>query len=290
MKKSLYLLLAALAALFLYPDSARSWGFWAHKKITRKAISIMPAECRAYFISMADSIAAHSIDPDLWRRSDESESNRHYIDIDMFGAFPFRELPHQYDQAVRKFGAEKINKAGIVPWRIAEMVDSLAHAMKAGDKALILRYTSAVAHYVEDVHMPLHTATNYNGQLTGNDGIHSRYERWMVEAHKKKVLANIKPRTPRKINGIVDTVFDWVLDSYVWVDNLLLADTRARVPGKTYESRKDFDKEYYNRLFRQTKHFTYLQMSRAATAVASAWLTAWEKAGKPALATTTKLY
>ncbi|RMD98403.1 MAG: hypothetical protein D6814_07650, partial [Calditrichaeota bacterium] len=166
-QKKTILTLAAMAALFLYPQLARSWGFWGHKAITRRAISSLPAECRAYFTQNAKLLVKHSIDPDLWRKFDKAESNRHYIDIDMFGNFPFNDLPHAYPDAVKKFGAKKIKKAGIVPWRIVEFTDSLAWAMKHKDRKLILRYASALAHYVEDVHMPLHTVKNYNGQLSG---------------------------------------------------------------------------------------------------------------------------
>ena len=37
--------------------------------------------------------------------------------------------------------------------------------------------------------MPLHTVINYNGQLTGNDGIHKRWEHRLVDEYIK----NIKP-------------------------------------------------------------------------------------------------
>jgi hypothetical protein len=37
-----------------------------------------------------------------------------------------------------------------------------------------------IGHYVADMHQPLHLTRNYNGQLTGNYGIHARYEGQMI--------------------------------------------------------------------------------------------------------------
>ncbi|MFQ5629932.1 MAG: S1/P1 nuclease, partial [bacterium] len=263
---------AAFAALFLLPDILQGWGFWAHKTITRKAISAMPEPVSGFFQTNADSLAEKSIDPDLWRRHDQKESNRHFIDIDEYGAFPYNELPRDYDAAVAKFGEERVLKAGIAPWRIMEMLDSLSHAMKKLDQKHIIRYATALAHYVEDIHMPLHTVTNYDGQFSGNKGIHSRYERWMLEAHKEQAIERIKPGDPQVIPDVLNTVFEWVLDSNIWADNLLLADTRSKLSGKSYDSREDFDAAYYDALHKNTRPFTGMQMSRAATAVASCWL------------------
>lgn len=286
MKKSkLFLQVAAFAALFLVPSLLLSWGFWAHKRITRQAIAVLPAEATVFFAANADSIAEKSIDPDLWKRHDDKEGNRHFIDIDHYGAFPYSELPREYEAAVAKYGEEQVFEFGIVPWRVVEMVDSLTLAMKARDKKLIIRYSSAVAHYVQDIHMPLHTVINYDGQLSGNKGIHSRYERWMLEAHAGQVAASIQPEKPVYLDNIRDAAFDWVLESTVWADNLLLADARSKIPGKSYDAREDYDEVYYAALYKITRAFTDMQLSKAATATASCWLTAWVNAGKPDLST-----
>ena len=40
-----------------------------------------------------------------------------------------------------------------------------------------IRFFSAIiGHYVADAHVPLHAVLNYNGQLTGQTGIHNRWE------------------------------------------------------------------------------------------------------------------
>lgn len=276
--------IAAAAALFLSPARLDAWGFWGHRLMTRLAVQALTPELRAAFQPLADSLAAHSIDPDLWRNFDENEGPRHYIDLEKFGTFPFADLPFDYQQAVARFTEDSVKAAGIAPWRIMDMIDSLAFAMKSRRASLIVRYAAALAHYVEDIHMPLHTTVNYDGQLSGNDGIHSRYERWMLEAHQEAIREGLRPRPGRVLQNPLPVIFDWIFDSYVWVDNLLRADFKARQPGKRYEKLEDFDSAYYERLFRETRSFTFRQMSQGITAVASCWLTAWERAGRPDLA------
>jgi len=274
---------AALAALFLFPQRGLSWGAWAHQFITRKAVALMPAECRHYFVAREDSLVAHSIDPDLWRKTDPDEGRNHYIDLDLLDSFPYANIPRNLDAAAKKYGMEQIYKAGLLPWRIAAVQDSLVFAMQQRDSRAVFRYLTALAHYIEDAHMPLHTVSNYNGQLSGNDGIHSRYETEMVVKFKSAIAGEVQPDSAQQLAKPIDAVFSWILSSTVWADNLLLADTHARVPGKVYGDDADFDDRYYRALFSETGDFTVLQLSRAATAVASAWYTAWQMAGRPEL-------
>ncbi|MDQ7052564.1 MAG: hypothetical protein Q9P14_06620 [candidate division KSB1 bacterium] len=86
---------------------------------------------------------------------------------------------------------------------------------------------------MEDIHNPLHTTKNYDGQLTGNKGIHSRYERWMVETYLDQLDSAIHP-DPGSSPGrrLMPMIFNWLRGSYVWVDNLLLADRLSKTPGK----------------------------------------------------------
>ena len=45
----------------------------------------------------------------------------------------------------------------------------------------ILKISSDIGHYVGDAHVPLHTTKNYNGQLTGQKGIHGFWESRLPE-------------------------------------------------------------------------------------------------------------
>ena len=45
----------------------------------------------------------------------------------------------------------------------------------------ILRISAEIGHYIGDAHVPLHTTENYNGQLTGQEGIHAFWESRLPE-------------------------------------------------------------------------------------------------------------
>jgi len=99
-------LVAALtiAALVMTPGSASAWGIEVHKFIMSRAISLLPREIRPYFEKYQSSIVEHAGDPDLWRNVGWlEESPRHFVDMDAYGPYPFTELPHDYDEAVRWF-------------------------------------------------------------------------------------------------------------------------------------------------------------------------------------------
>src|SRR3712207_4840809 len=77
---------------------AAAWGFDVHKFILTGAIPLLPSEIRPFFEKYRDSIAEHSIDPDLWRTAGWiEEPPRHFMDMDAYGAYPFKELPRVYE-------------------------------------------------------------------------------------------------------------------------------------------------------------------------------------------------
>ena len=211
----------------------------------------------------------------VYKTGDPAESPRHFLDIDIYGPYPFVELPHDYNDAVAKFGVEAVTKRGLATWRIAEYTQLLSEAMEAGDAQEIVQTAGALAHYVEDIHMPLHVVKNYNGQLTNQHGVHQRFEDDMVDAYGEQI--HLTPKMAMKIEDPVEAAFDIVLDSYVYADNLLHADREAKLGEDTYGT------PYLEKLFRFSGWIAVQRMSSAATATASYWYTAWLRAGKPEL-------
>jgi hypothetical protein len=65
---------------------------------------------------------------------------------------------------------------GINPWHVDKMMFKLTEAFKKENIDLILHYSADLGHYIADGHVPLHTTENYNGQLTGQRGIHGFWE------------------------------------------------------------------------------------------------------------------
>ena len=139
----------------------------------------IPREIRPYFEKYQASIAEHAGDPDLWRTVGWiEEPPRHFVDMDAYGPYPFKEFPHDYDEAVRRYGLEFVQTNGTLPWRSEEMYRKLVEAFT--QKAPYARenirlFSSVIAHYAADANQPFHATLNYDGQLTGQWGILSRF-------------------------------------------------------------------------------------------------------------------
>src|SRR5512132_738330 len=123
-------LLASLGVMVLCaPTPMRAWGFDVHRLIAERAIALLPAEMQPFYAKYKTMFVEHAIDPDLWRNAGfEEEPPRHFVDMDAYGAPPFAALPHDYNEAVQKYGAQFVTKNGTLPWRASEISAKLVKA------------------------------------------------------------------------------------------------------------------------------------------------------------------
>ena len=287
-------ILSAVVAIAIVLGVVRplaGWGFWAHKEINRYATRALPIGMREFFSAYADSIAEKSVLADLRREEDDEEQYYHYMDIDRYGKYPFSELPRDLDAARTKFGADSVRKNGIVPWRIANVLGKLTEAMKARNTQDIILYAADLGHYVADVHMPLHTTENYDGQLSGQFGIHGRFESELPELYGRDY--NLAVQEPDYIVEPLAYAFELVLESYLFVDSVLYADRKAKEgirEGELYQVvTRNGRNEYHYSPFYYERYSAFLRglperrMRAAVYRIASFWYTAWVNAGKPKL-------
>lgn len=292
-RKQIILITLTVSTLLLLLSSAVfGWGFWAHREINKYAIRSLPKEMRPLFDSNADTIIAKAVEPDQRRFSDPTEAPYHYIDIDRYGKYPFSELPRSFDEAVKKFGRAKVDSNGTVPWRIVEFTRKLSDAMRRKDTREIVFYASNLGHYIGDAHVPLHTTDNYDGQLTDQKGIHSRWEGRLPE--KFGMNYQLGPETVEYISDPLAMAFEIVLESYRLVDSVLTLDLEVRkeIPQadlmKTIQRRGrteyEFSDRYYTLYHQKLNGMVERRMRDSIRRVASFWYTAWVDAGKPDLA------
>lgn len=263
------------------------WGFQAHKTISGTACEIVPVEIRPFFQANKEWIIAHSGDPDLraqkrlpdGQRVYPEEPWRHFIDLDELDDPPFQNIPYTSDEAVRRFGRTRLDKAGTVPYVIQDLERRLEESFKHKDWPRAVRLAAWLAHYVADAHMPLHTTKNHDGQETGNDGIHKRFELEMVDRFPEFGRLTASPAFGvRYVRDIPAFVFSFTLSSYRYISKLLKADNVARQTDPSYGER------YYSALRDASAgHIAQQRMTDAAHAIASLWYTAWVDAGSPKL-------
>jgi hypothetical protein len=280
--------LCVLAALVVVaaPRPADAWGFAGHRLIMARAIELLPPELKPFFDRFKSEIVVRVIDPDLWRNVGWEDDPNHFVDFGMpeLGPHPFTALPRERDKALEKFGRRIMNRVGYLPWREAEMFGNLRRAFEGFKRqepyttSDVVLFAPVVSHYIQDAHQPFHATNNYDGQLTGNTGIHSRFERDLIEKFQSRLT--LAPAPPTPIVNPRDTAFDVLLDSYALVDAILKADTTA-IAGKDV-----YDEEYFEKFFTAVKPTLERQLNRAISATAGVIVGAWQAAGRPALRTT----
>ncbi len=274
---------------------APAWGFFGHKRINELAIYTLPPELFGFYKANMTYMVDHSVDPDKRRYGVVGEAECHYIDMDRYitAEFPnpFDNVPRRWTDAVAKFSEDTLRAYGIVPWHVYNMTQRLTNAFKAQDKARILRTSAELGHYIGDAHVPLHTTSNYNGQMTGQRGIHGFWESRLVELYSQGY--DFYVGRAQYINSPLNYIWDRVQESFAAVDSVLhfekdLTTTFDEDKKFSYESRgqanmrvysEEYSQEYSNMLDGQVER----RMKSAVFSVGSYWYTAWVDAGQPDL-------
>ncbi len=290
----------ALAALFVFllvtgipaVTYVYAWGFWGHQKINRMAVFTLPPEMIGFYKRHIEYITVHAVDPDKRRYAYKEEAPRHYLDADHYGEHPFDSLPIYWNDAVKKYGEDSLNAYGIVPWWVNTMLGRLTRAFRDQDAEKILYLSADIGHYIADAHVPLHSTENYNGQMTGQHGIHGFWESRIPELFGDKydyftgrAVYLAKPQV---------SVWEALKASYAAHDSVLGLERELnnRFPADqkyAYEQRGSATVKTYSRVYSEAfdkmlNGQVERRMQASILAVGSFWYTAWVNAGQPDLA------
>ena len=277
------MLTAVALGLMLLPKPAHAWGAEGHQFIMERVVALLPGELRPFFEKYRTTLVEHVNDPDLWKNAgfDSQEDPNHFLDIDWngFGPFPFAGLPRDYEAAVQKFGVDRVRQQGLLPWRTAEMHGNLRRAFEAYQsqgpfgRFNILHSAAWLAHYVSDANQPMHGVVNYNGQLTGQNGVHVRFEAMLLERYRERW--QIAPPTIAPITAPRDFVFDSLIEGTKLVPVILKAYLDA------IGTRDIYDAAYYEAFFTGARTVMEQRLARSISASAAMIAGAWEAAGRP---------
>lgn len=285
--KQIILLFATVTILqTLLVNYAFAWGGTGHKIVNRKAAMHLPPGMSSF---KADSLfyEAHASDADGRKiytdTSFYAEYLRHYIDIDEYPNF--QNLPHNLDSVIALYGRSTVRSLGTLPWATVMVLDSLTAQLSRSDLTKAKQTASDLGHYVADGHQPLHCTTNYDGQLTNNNGIHSRYETSMLNTYQSLIV--IASDSAEYITSPLDYVFDYIYYSNSWVDSILAADNYAKsVSGWTGTGTAP--SAYYTALWQRTQIYTKNLFQKGTSALANLWYTAWVNSQSTSIVFNTK--
>lgn len=284
------IVMAAVLISFIISISY-SWGFWAHQRINRMAVFSLHPGMFSFFKHHIDYVTTHAVDPDKRRYAMEGEAACHFIDLDRYGEHPFDSIPQRWNDAVVKYTEDTLMAHGIVPWHIEKMMYRLTKAFRDKNNAKILKYASDLGHYIGDAHVPLHCTQNYNGQLTGQHGIHGFWESRVPELLGDDY--DYLTGRCRYIDNPLKEAWRIVADSYNAHDSVLLFErelSKKFPPDRkySYEQKgnvtvKVYSREYAIAYDHQLNGMAERRMREAILMVASFWYTAWVNAGQPVL-------
>lgn len=266
------------------------WGFYAHQKINRMAVFTLPPDMIPFYKKHIDHLSATAVNADKRRYVIESEAPRHYLDLDHYP--DTAELPRFWKAAVEAYSEDTLLAHGILPWHMYTVYLRLRDAFMVRDPDAILRLSSDLGHYVGDAHVPLHTTRNYNGQLTGQDGIHGLWESRLPELFSAEYDYFVGRAV--YLDDPQATAWEIIRESHELVNDVLRIErelarrfgekrfsfeTRGRSTVKVYTH--EFSRAYHRRLGGMVEE----RLRQSIRMTGSFWYTAWVDAGLPDLQT-----
>ena len=181
---------------------------------------------------------------------------------------------------------------GVLPWFLEDFQKKLVNAFKSQESSAILRMCADMGHYLSDAHVPLHTTLNYNGQLTGQKGLHAFWESRLPELFAEDSYDFMVGKA-QYIEDYRAEIWKIITESHTLLDSIFLLEKelRALVPPENqfcYETRnhlivKTQCAEYAGMYHNSLRGMVEKRMQHAILAIGSFWYSAWVDAGQPEL-------
>lgn len=250
-----------------------------------------------------DDLIAWATSADARKHTDTLEAERHYLDVDDLQRDSVDVWGNSWSDHVNVLADSTLalspRRYGVLPWQLEWSYLRLVQSLTPRDSMPIsreraLRAAADLGHYLADAHVPLHTSGNYNGQRTGQRGIHALWETQAVEW-----MLNHELRTCSCSPGIAGPPYDpvwtpWEVlhESHMLVPDVFSAhlewDSLCGMRGYGFQRRGRTLQltptpealQLWDSLTSQT---TWPRFCLASQRIASAWTAAWVEAGRPEL-------
>ncbi|HVX51237.1 MAG TPA: zinc dependent phospholipase C family protein [Chitinophagaceae bacterium] len=265
------------------------WGFLAHKTIHQLSVYELPAEMQPFFYKHLQYLTDSAVRPDLRRSYDTTENPKHFIDLEKYNEAA-GAMPVNWSDAVARYSKDTLLKYGYVPYYVIMEKDRLTKAFATGNEDSIIFYAADLGHYIEDANVPLHTTVNYDGQLTGQRGIHALWESVTPEM-EIKTYNLYSSHTAAYLNNPAEAIWEAVRRANSLLPEIFAKEKEVskQFPDTVkYKLVQKYGKtlKYYTDTFaiaygQALKPTINEQLINSANLVADFWYTAWVDAGKP---------
>jgi len=264
----------AVAAIFISLP-AGAWNANADRLVTNQAVDTLPDDIRPFFEASRQFLVQHVIDARDELARAPGTKPYHYIDLDHYAPFPYTALPRDYKAATAKFSRTAIAAHGQLPWQIGLYSARLTDSFRAKNWETARVNAAFLAYYVAEAHDPFNTTAITDPRTAPESRVDHRFGSSLFDRYS--LFFFIHPSPAAYVSDPTDHAFEICLTAHSYIEQILLADARAR------QGLPDYTDEYYDRFYNQAGAILVRQLSDAATDVGSYWLTSWTNAGKPSL-------
>lgn len=184
----------------LSPSTSQAWGKRGHEAVGSLAAQLLAKEHKG-----SEFLLYHSFDmgyynnvPDLvWKADPETykkEYIQHFMDLEDYAKVKNLKWNKDRKQFFKKYPTIEKN-AGRAWWRVQELVNEiekitaqLKRSKKDKNKeehhrlqAQWLLHAGVLGHYIADLAQPMHVTDNYDGEQTGQKGVHHWFEEEVID-------------------------------------------------------------------------------------------------------------
>lgn len=304
-------------------SQALAWGERGHDVVTRVAVQhlremtddnlalVKPFTSRDHMLAHLSNV------PDIvWRAPYMSQQDRdanyttHFINLER--VYPdiaqYTDLPTSFSiydadaKALELSGVE----VGTAPWRIMQLYQAMVKAMQHAGLAetreqteervnQVLLYAGLMSHFVGDLANPHHTTANYDGQLTGQKGLHGYFESDVVAELPLDLAAKVSRQVAeltwlnRYEKSVIDAIESdpqklvWALlaESHQDLDTLLTLDKAHSLLVANKDPKMRAERKAPKDVAADFESFAVQRLATGALVLSKLWLLAWESADKP---------
>lgn len=286
------MILSRIVVLTLIFFCCSSWGFLVHRVIAQLAVYELPVNIQPFFFRNLDYLVKESIRPDVRRNSDPMEGPKHFIDLENYGDSAAWKMPLTWQAAEHVYTRDTLLRYGYVPYEIIMVKEQLTSAMHNQAKDSILYYAADLCHYISDANVPLHTTSNYDGQLNHQNGIHALWETQVPEIELNHYNL-YSPHKAEYLNQPAQSVWNGIRHAHSLLASLFENEKKASLDfndsAKYYEQTRNgktvkiyspaYARVYGTSLGKSVND----QLIRSSNMVADFWYSSWIDAGKPDL-------
>ena len=294
MKRNLALLLLTVSVVF-----CSGWGFLVHRTVNQLSVYQLKGDLQEFFFQNREYLVYQAPRADIRRNTDSTEAPKHFIDLEAFGDDAAMTMPWDWNTAAQRYSIDTLFEYGYLPYHVVYMQEKLTQAFRMKNKDSILFYAADIAHYIGDAHVPLHTTLNYDGQLTGQPGMHSLWESTAPELdiHTYNLYSK---RKAKYLKDPAKAIWTVIRKSHSLVPEVLQTEkrlsqgfhdsTKYRVQMRNGKESRRYSTAFAKAYGDALKNTINQQLLASANMIADFWFTAWVDAGRPDMEDITNAY